>query len=349
MSQSKKTHSSEAGQERPPIPTSPPIRLLRCANAATRWDLTRTLRGYKAASASVVSIGGKAPKWVLVNDADPDDFYIAKLGSVNGRAETVTELFNNHLGHILGFPMAHFGLARLDTGLYFLTKNFRRPEERLVHGSLMVEEVFVAKKETERIDHKVEQSFYNVDFVKEVIYEFCNEDATNVFQDFINMLVFDALIGSMDRHAQNWGVLQTTSLPRRFRLAPIYDSARALLWLLPQTRLLRYDNDLALLRKYVFESKPCIGPRRNHPKINRCNHFDLIENLMEEYPHQTRVGLQKIPPDIRPIVGRVLGQFPYCRYLSALRRKLMLKLLTMRADTLCSITRATDGVTLCSN
>jgi hypothetical protein len=285
-----------------------------------------------------MSIGGKAPKWVLVDGADRYDFYIAKLGSVNGRAETITELFNNHLGSALGFPMAHFGIARLDDGLYFVTKNFRGPGERLVHGSLMVEELFVAKQETERISHKVEQSFYNVDFVKEVIVAFCGEDAHHVFEKFVQMLVFDALIGSMDRHAQNWGVLQTTSLPPRFRFAPIYDSARALLWLLPDSKLLRYDRDSGLLLKYVMDSKPCIGPTRNHPNINKCNHFDVIENLLSEYPHQTRQGLLKIPADIRPIVATLLGQFPYSRYLSALRRRLMLKLIAIRADKLNQIT-----------
>jgi hypothetical protein len=77
------------------------------------------------------------------------------------------------------------------------------------------------------------------------------------------MLVFDALIGSMDRHAQNWGVLQQTSLPEHYRFAPIFDSARALLWLLPERTLVRYNSDEGLLKKHVDASKPCIGPPRN--------------------------------------------------------------------------------------
>lgn len=88
--------------------------------------------------------------------------------------------------------------------------------------------------------------------------------------------------------------------------------------------------------------------RRDHPKINKCNHFDVIENLMAEYPHQTKVGLGKIPADIRRIAGKLLGQPPYSRYLSGLRRRLMLNLLQIRADRLNSIANGqVNGVTKC--
>lgn len=283
------------------------------------------------------SVGGKAPKWVLTNKNSPEDFFIAKLGATNGRAETFTELFNNQLGEALGFEMAHSGVARLDSELYFVTKNFRAPGERLVHGSLMIEEVFGAKQETERIHYKSEQAFYGVDFLKQVIEEFCKNDAPVVFGKFIEMLVFDALIGSMDRHAQNWGVLQQTSLPERFRFAPIFDSARALLWLLPERKLLGYHNDEIVLRRYIDASKPCIGPPRNHPKINVCNHFDVTENLMELYPHLLKGPLGKVTEGVIEKASKLLDGFPYLRYLSSSRRKLMLKVLEIRADKMTRI------------
>jgi hypothetical protein len=294
------------------------------------------LLGYKA---RIPSVGGKAPKWVLTNENDPDDFYIAKLGATNGRAETFTELFNNQLGEALGFEMAHSGVARLDSELYFLTKNFRAPGERLVHGSLMIEEVFGAKQETDRIHYKYEQSFYGVDFLHDVIKTFCKDDAPVVFSKFIEMLVFDALIGSMDRHAQNWGVLQQTSLPERYRFAPIFDSARALLWLLPEGKLLNYHKDDAMLRGYVDASKPCIGPPRHHPKVNACNHFDVVENLLQLYPTLMIGALAKVSDCAVSQAAKLLDSFPYLRYLSSVRRKLMLKVLEIRSEKMRGIAR----------
>lgn len=314
----------------------PPTRFRRIADNNRNWGLSRTLSGYEARTPSV---GGKAPKWVLTSLTDANDFYIAKLGATNGRAETFTELFNNQLGEALGFEMAHSGVARLDEDIYFLTKNFRSPTERLVHGSLMIEEVFGTKQETERIHYKSEQAFYSIDFLKGVIDAFCKNDAPAVFGKFIDMLVFDALLGSMDRHAQNWGVLQGTNLPESYRFSPIFDSARALLWSLPEAKLLAYNKNEQLLRKYVDASKPCIGPPRNHPKVNACNHFDVVESLVTLYPHLTTGSLARVSEGTVSVATKLLDSFPYIRYLSAVRRRLMLKVLRVRADKIIEISQ----------
>lgn len=323
-------------QERPVVPTAPPTRFRRIAGGSKNWGLSRTLTGYEA---RIPSVGGKAPKWVLTKLVEPNDFYIAKLGATNGRAETFTELFNNQLGEALGFEMAHSGVARLDAELYFLTKNFRLRDESLVHGSLMIEQVFGAKQETERIHYKSEQAFYSIDFLKEVIEAFCKSEATVVFAKFIDMLIFDALLGSMDRHAQNWGVLQATSLPERYRFSPIFDSARALLWSLPEAKLLEYNEDKQLVQRYVDSSKPCIGPPRNHPKVNACNHFDVVESLVTLYPHLTKSSLARVSERAVSAATKLLDSFPYIRYLSAVRRRLMLKVLRIRADKMIEISQ----------
>jgi hypothetical protein len=56
------------------VPTEPPLRFRR--SRARRWELTRTLSGYRAAPK--VGIGGKAPKWVLTRNENTEDYFIAK-------------------------------------------------------------------------------------------------------------------------------------------------------------------------------------------------------------------------------------------------------------------------------
>src|ERR1700734_2040185 len=133
-----------------------------------------------------------------------------------------------------------------------------------------------------------------------------------------------------------WGVLQQTSLPGRYRFAPIFDSARALLWLLPEGKLLDYHKDHTMLRRHVDASKPCIGPPLNHPKINACNHFDVIESLVQLYPTLIKVALGRVS-GCAAMAGKLLDTFPYDRFLSSSRRKLMLKVLEIRADRMIGI------------
>jgi hypothetical protein len=70
---------------------------------------------------------------------------------------------------------------------------------------------------------------YVIDLVKNIVYQVCNKDADDVVMALVEMFVFDALIGSMDRHPRNWGVLRTATLPEKYEFAPLYDSAKALL------------------------------------------------------------------------------------------------------------------------
>ncbi len=221
--------SAKRSQIRVPAPTSPPTRVRRAAVRAVTWDLPRTMPGYEIRQDK--QIGGKAPKWVLQGPNGRDDFYIVKFGAKNGPVEVLTELFNNELGRLLTFEMAHSGIARLDEHLYFVTRNFRRGE-MLVHGSLIVAAVLNEREEVlETIRPAVEQDFYGVDYIYQAIRDYTGRDADAIFQQFVDMLVFDALIGSADRHPKNWGVLR----PEKddlgtagFRLAPLFDSARSL-------------------------------------------------------------------------------------------------------------------------
>lgn len=320
-------------QERAVAPKHPPKSFLRVGSAGRTWDLPRTIPGCVI---EVSPHGGQATKWMIRASDGPDDYYLAKFGSKNGRVEVYTELYNNLLGQALGFQMAHCGVARLDGQLYFVTRNFRRGEA-LIHGSLMVENLFSAGGQLDHIRRDAEQEFYSVNFVVDVIRQYCGRAADKILQGFFHMLLFDAIIGSMDRHAKNWGVLRSEiAAPKGtgqlYRLAPIFDSARALLWDMPESKLLILDNDNEALAKYAEGSRPCIGPLRSHPRVNRCNHFHFIEHIHEMYPHLTA----ELPSIRRERVVRIarhlLRQFPFSRGFSGLRKRVILKVLALRAD-----------------
>jgi hypothetical protein len=93
----------------------------------------------------------------------------------------------------------------------------------------------------------------------------------------------------------------------------------------------------ALFLKYIENSNPCIGPEPNHPKINECNHFDLVENLMKLYPHQTLLGLGKIPSESGLEAAKILRGFPFDNAFSSIRKRLILRTLNARAARLRQI------------
>lgn len=207
-----------------------PRRFKRISARSSKWGIPRSFVGYRADP--TVQTLGYAPKWVLKSeDGGPD--YIVKM-PYKGRSpemlltETLTELLINQLGSAYRFDMAHSGLASIDGKTAFVTRSFLRPTEHLVHGSFLIEELFQASRgELDTVPKgREEQKFYSVDFVLETIKAYCGDDAPKVINGFVEMVLFDALIGSTDRHAQNWGVIRASTTQGGYRFSPIFDTSR---------------------------------------------------------------------------------------------------------------------------
>ena len=313
----------------------------RVARRGVHWDLPRNFKGYAASSEHEMSIGGAATKCFLSVGGKLSGAYIAKFAHKNGKIETYTELFNNQFGKLLGFDMAHSGIAKLDGVLHFLSRSFRQEGDRLVHGSLMVEKLGLAN--SEEIEHiktvPQQQGIFDVDFVETVMREFCGSDFDVVFDKFVAMLVFDALIGSMDRHPRNWGVMAPMTDPAstgvgHFRFSPVYDSARALLWDMNDAKVRMLVGSDGELNRYIERSSPRIGVPHCAQK---CNHFQLISYLASKHNLLLAKNLEKLPSRTVGIASDLLRQWPFRDVFGGVRKRGILKILQVRFDRLLSI------------
>src|SRR5665213_2184080 len=257
----------------PAISATSPSKFRRVGRLGFRWDLPRSFSGYFADTK--VGVLGAAPKYILRRERSSDPQYIVKYAQKHGKCETFTEFFINRLGASLRLNIAHSGLLLSDGILTFATRIFLGGFDRLWHGSLIIEDCFkreaaLDSKELERIHPRTEQEFYSIDFVVNVLKEFCGKDFEAIFPPFIEMLVFDALVGSMDRHSQNWGVIAESIGPVTYRFSPIFDTARALLWSLDEKQIERMDGENeedpakrfayeTRLQKYIEHAQPCMG------------------------------------------------------------------------------------------
>jgi hypothetical protein len=315
----------------------PPERFVRVAKSGFAWGLPRSLNSYFVDD-KIRGLLGNATKWVLRTKNPSDPEFMVKYPQKFGAQETFTELFINQFGKFIGFDMAESGLIRLDGHLAFLTRIFTSPEENLRHGSLIIEDCFKDEKALERVRRKEEQAFYSIDFVVGVVKLFVGaQDFDAILPKFIEMLIFDALIGSMDRHVQNWGVLERVTKPARYRFAPIFDSARALLWSMDETGIAKLsDNDHAF-EAHLHRARPCLGPKRHDLTHNSCNHFSFVANLLELYPEPTEGAIQKVPANVAQRCNRLLRRFPFRSAFSNRRKQLIVKIVTRRAQMLSGI------------
>ncbi|HLZ40618.1 MAG TPA: HipA domain-containing protein [Candidatus Sulfotelmatobacter sp.] len=321
-----------------------PRKLKRIAARSTKWGIPRSFVGYRA-DPTVQTIG-YAPKWVFVAEQGGPEYIVKRPTYKGGTTETLTELLINQLGSGYGFQMAHSGLVSIDGRPAFVTRSFLGAKEHLVHGSLLIEEHYGAKRgELDTVPHGIkEQEFYSLDFVIPTLEQYCGKAAESVVTRFVEMVLFDALIGSTDRHAQNWGVIRGSTTQGNYRFSPIFDTSRGLFWNLPDAKLAAISRDNNLLISHINRACPLMGPVRKGGTASKCNHFHFLANLLASFPHLKLPAVTKVPRDVGPVAASILGMFPFRGAFSKLRRNTILKLILLRADMVYKVLEAEGGV-----
>jgi hypothetical protein len=308
-----------------------PAKFVRIGRRGKTWNLPRRFCGYKAVSTEQLSVRGAAPKFILRANGDTHDWYIVKSAEKWGATETLSELLNNVLGMQLGFPMAPAGILRADRKLHFASKNFQRENETLIHGSLLFEEIFEDQLDGVGKKRWDEQRTFDLDLIKEMLDARCGDDGGKIFSDLLQMMIFDALIGSMDRHMQNWGLIATVGEPRVYRFSPIFDSARALLWNCDESKLELLETNRSAFDAYINRAQPIMGCASTGKAVN---HFELVDHLLMRYPEPVGIALERIRPEKVQRAARVVREFPFTQFFTRRRRTLITKVLTRRAEML---------------
>ncbi|MFT9599663.1 HipA domain-containing protein [Mesobacillus sp.] len=133
-------------------------------------------------------------------------------------------------------------------------------------------------------------------------------------EDFVNMQVYDILIGNQDRHPYNWQLLFKDNSPF---FGPLYDNGASLGWQLSDEQLRVMNDSDAKLNKYFKNTKVKAGliedtqaPLKAKDILHSCNDF---------FPDETARVIQKLEKfnfneynffiDAMPLISTVRKEF----------------------------------------
>jgi len=144
---------------------------------------------------------GKRIKKVVIHP-DIFDLYYFKEPEEKYLWEFWSEIISYEIGKKLGFNVLKYEPAVSGDVVGCLSKSMVEPfEQELILGQqflLGIKPNFEKKKGTDHTFELVEE-FFDSGFV-----------SATLINDFIEMLVFDAVIGNRDRHQQNWAIIKET-------------------------------------------------------------------------------------------------------------------------------------------
>lgn len=117
-------------------------------------------------------------------------------------------------------------------------------------------------------------------------------------------MIFDALVGETDRHAENWGVITDIN---GYRISPLYDNGDNLLRDFKNSNLAeKYYNGTKDFDSYIKRPQSLIY-KDNHTKRYKLD--ELIKELYKKYPRQIKqeiLNLKKLTPNkIEKIVNKI--------------------------------------------
>jgi hypothetical protein len=261
--------------------------------------------------------------------------YIAKVGHKRYPTESITEHLLTRIGQCFGLNMAQSRLMSVSGQLRFMSRYFLEPDEILLHGAQIVSSYL----EDPDFDGfagdvrkaKLEAEIFNFQELSRAILTRFPMVGAGLVEDLVRVIAFDTLVGNQDRHLYNWGVITHARIEQLPRLAPIFDTARALFWNDGEGDLKKYHQAQSMAA-YVQNSRPVIGVE----KMQAVKHFDLMYAVAAENARYISV-LNELKNGAALAETSRMIDTEFGVLLSDQRRRLIKQCLTRRFDRYCEV------------
>lgn len=164
-----------------------------------------------------------------------------------------------------------------------------KSNEVLVHGAEICGEYLDDRDLAAQIanNKKTSRELFTFEFICKAIQSVFPEVCGDLILDLVRMITFDAIVGNNDRHFYNWGVVNTVKKGlKKPKFAPIYDSARGLMWNESESNIVKHYAHNRLEGKKIVNYIEQAKPRVSIEEDADVNHFKLvsfIKSLKKEY------------------------------------------------------------------
>lgn len=218
---------------------------------------------------------GSEPKCgVSIDDTD----YILKRQKKNYN-NVLSEYIASNVINALGGESHETYLANENGNIVVLCKNFCK-----THGEL----VTLGSIGESSIDTNVEEHEYFFDDVVYMLSTIIKDNSEELINKFLEMYVFDTILGNPDRHENNWGVCKDVN--GFYSFAPIFDNGSSLL---PRADYPDITEDWIRDRVYTFpNSKVMFGNERKRSSYYEIWHKGILPDYAKDFARMLDIEKQ---------------------------------------------------------
>jgi hypothetical protein len=165
-----------------------------------------------------------------------------------------------------------------------------------------------------------------------LLEQYKNDEKFNFIGDseefFVNMFIFDALIGNTDRHQNNWALLFSNDSRIKVKGAPFFDNGTSM-----GHEILNQKIDFQNIITYISKGRPHMRWTRDE---NRITFNEFIIRILKHFPHTKPKMLDLLSFSIQDVgfILQELQDFNVPTRLTSKRAKFMVDLINARQDSL---------------
>ncbi len=179
--------------------------------------------------------------------------------------------------------MSRSELAIISGQLRFLSRYFLDSKhQELVHGVDIFAGFVFDRDFVEEIEHNaLAREFFTFQFAAKAIKFAFPTECQEIIDNFVKLLVFDAIVGNNDRHFYNWGVVKYIDSDQRSYFSPIFDTARGLFWNDNEQKIVNNINQKRQLERYLKKYISNSFPKTGWEGEKNLNHIELIDKIRQ--------------------------------------------------------------------
>lgn len=243
---------------------------------------------------------GRSEKTWLINP-DTGQTGLFKFKKDENTTDHISECIACKLADVLQLACASFELGTYRDKEGSMSYNIIRNEEMVLIEGLSVLNLCYPEYNPDKFMDENTGMKYSLEMIENALSPF------NLFKDFLNIPVFDYLIGNTDRHHSNWALIKGN---HNIQISPLYDNSSSLCSYIPERRWVEYlGRDQVLWKSLVdTKSKSLIKIHGNDKKLP--THLEMLKKLKDVYFEETYQLAEKISSIMTEVqIYDILGEY----------------------------------------
>jgi hypothetical protein len=254
-------------------------------------------------------------------------------GELECTTEHVSENLASRIAKLLNLPCAKVDLGTRDGRIGSMSYQINDAHSIIIEGIGFICNLYSDYDQDKKYSLSANQ-YYSIQMVKDSLAS----STINFLPPFLNMLIFDALIGNRDRHQNNWAILLKVQNDNPvIQFCPLYDNGSSLCCFVQESQVNSYTGKDMKHFLALVDSKSRSRVRIDPTSKREPTHREVLEYIREQHFDHVKPFIAKISSSLDEVtVKDIIAEYPD-ELLSKEKKELIYRFIMSKRDLILEL------------